>query len=567
MVQRLVERKTAVQRHPMLVAALLAAAVVVAFAVSGSAIATTIGAPICAATTPPNTLAGSRFEIDANANLVVNSNTCIDWLAGGTGTALRTGVLAKPDKPTGSGDDAFGQGTSENDANPTIVSGSIPPNKSDLKVFGIYQEAGEATTTPPNPSGKFLSLFWSRVQNPSGTTNMDFELNKLFCDPSASPTNCAVNSKDPNVVPETPVRSDGDKLITYDLAKGGTVPTISIRTWNGTTLAWGAASVISGGTNPAALGSVNTSAISADDSGGTNGVGPLDAYTFGEVAITFGQLFGTSTCGKFGSAYLKSRSSDSFNAEIKDFIGPEQVNISNCATLTTSATATANAGDPISDTATLSGATSTATGSMTFKLYGPFTSNDPTTDTCVDSGTGANLVTTIVVNSIGGPNGSGNYVVPSGDYDPATPLAVGRYQWRAFYSGDANNSSASTPCKDANEASVISKANSSLATAQVLVPNDSAQVTPSSATGTITFYLFKPGDTCSVANAASNVYSVAVTPLTSGGAVTSNTQTTDALAGTHAAALGTWRWLVRYSGNSALNGSDSVCSESFTITE
>ena len=40
--------------------------------------------------------------------------------------------------------------------------------------------------------------------------------------------------------------------------------------------------------------SVNTSAISADDSGGTNGVGPLDAYTFGEVAITFGQLFGTS---------------------------------------------------------------------------------------------------------------------------------------------------------------------------------------------------------------------------------------------------------------------------------
>jgi hypothetical protein len=209
----------------------------------------------------------------------------------------------------------------------------------------------------------------------------------------------------------------------------------------------------------------------------------------------------------------------------------------------------------------LTGATANATGGITFKLYGPFTDADPTTDTCV-AGT---LVTTIGPVAIGSPNASGDYVVNSGDY---TPAAVGRYQWVASYGGDPNNTPVSTACKDANEASVVTKGNSSIATSQVLVPNDSAQVTPNTATGTITFYLFKPSQTCSVANAGTAVYTQAVTPLTTGGASTTNTDNTDTLAGgTHADALGTWHWLVRYDGNSSLNGSDSVCTEAFTITE
>ena len=53
---------------------------------------------------------------------------------------------------------------------PTVVDGSIPPNKSDLLNFGLYLE--EAT------AGDFLHLYWHRVQEPSGTTNMDFEFNK-----------------------------------------------------------------------------------------------------------------------------------------------------------------------------------------------------------------------------------------------------------------------------------------------------------------------------------------------------------------------------------------------------
>src|SRR5215208_4110984 len=322
----------AMLRRPLMVLALLASALVVACTFAGSAMATTAD---CA---NPATLTGSAFEIDTDANLVVNTTGCIDWLTGGTGTSLRSGVLAKNDQPTGANDDSFGKGTAEDNPNPTIVDGSIPPNKSDLKAFGVFTEDA------------FLELFWSRVQNPSGTTNMDFELNKEFCDGTV--THCANNGTSKAPVYVTAKRSTGDKLITYDLSKGGTVPAISVRTWNGS--AWGSPTVISGA-GGSALGSVNTSTIPATETGG---MGSQDPFTFGEAAINFNTLFPPgSGCGTFGSAYLKSRSSDSFQAELKDFIAPEQVAISNCTTLSTTASGPVTIGNSIHDTATLAGAT------------------------------------------------------------------------------------------------------------------------------------------------------------------------------------------------------------------
>jgi hypothetical protein len=106
------------------------------------------------------------------------------------------------------------------------------------------------------------------------------------------------------------------------------------------------------------LGSVNTSPIAATDSGG---LGSLDSFTFGEAAIPVSALFpnlGGITCGTLGSAFLKSRSSDSFQAEIKDFIAPVSVGISNCATptLTTTASGPVITGQAIHDAAHLSGA-------------------------------------------------------------------------------------------------------------------------------------------------------------------------------------------------------------------
>jgi hypothetical protein len=520
------------KRRPKVGVLGMAALVVALIALSAStASGTTVGPPACTNTA---TLTGSAFEIDADANLVVNTTNCSDWLS--------VADIKKNDKPTGSGDDSFGQGTSENDPNPTIVDGSIPPNKSDLKTFGIFSEAGEVSAD--NPTGKFVELFWARVQNPNGTTNMDFELNQNVCDLTATPTNCADNGK--NFPAETPVRKAGDRLVTYDLSKGGTVPTISVRTWLASGV-WGPSTVISGGTSPLALGSVNTSTIA---SGNSEGLGSLSPYTFGEASVAFSALFGTNTCGKFGSVYLKSRSSDSFTAEIKDFIGPQRVSISNCATLTTSATSTVTVGGNISDTATLGGVSDDATGTITFHLF-------PSLADCTANTNEVNTGLTPI--DVDGP---GDY--NSGNYATTT---VGTFFWTAQYSGDGSNSSKSTACGDTGESSTVTKANSTISTSQVLVPNDSAQVNPSTATGTITFYLFKPGDTCSVANVANAVITQAKTPLVSGAASTTNSSDTDTLAGSHAAALGTWHWLVRYGGNGTLNGSDSVCTEAFTISE
>ena len=152
-------------------------------------------------THPEVSLPGSNFEIDPNANLRVDDPApSIDWAS--------VNEVRKADLPTGANDDSFGQGSKEDTAVPTVVDGSIPPNKSDLLNFGLYLEEAAA--------GDFLHLFWHRVQEPSGTTNMDFEFNK---------------SETLSANGVTPVRSAGDLLIQYDLTQGGTNPQLFLSTW------------------------------------------------------------------------------------------------------------------------------------------------------------------------------------------------------------------------------------------------------------------------------------------------------------------------------------------------
>src|SRR5918995_7173945 len=267
---------------------------------------------------PEVSLTGSNFEIDTDANLKVDDPSpvgepalSIDWA---TVTETR-----KADTPSGSGDNSFGNGTKEDTAVPSVVSGSIPPNKSDLLTFGVHLE-----TTPAGR--RFLNLFWHRVQEPSGTTNMDFEFNQ----------SSAVSG---NGV--TPVRTAGDLLIQYDLSQGGTNPVLFVSRWL-TTLGPGAqceasnaapcwstkANLTAAGN---ATGSINTTSILAADA---DGLGAISPRTFGEAQLDFDALTGgTGTCTSFGSAYLKSRSSDSFTAALKDFIAPASTNLNNCATV------------------------------------------------------------------------------------------------------------------------------------------------------------------------------------------------------------------------------------------
>ncbi len=230
--------------------------------------------------------------------------------------------------------------------------------------------------------------------------------------------------------------------------------------------------------------------------------------------------------------------------------------------ISTSATASVLLSQSISDTATLSGATATATGSFTFKLYGPFTGNDATTDTCVDSGTGANLVTTITPIGIGTVNGSGNFVASSGPY---TPTAVGRYQWIASYGGDGSNEAIAGTCKAANEASVVGKAPSTIATAQKLTPQDSVTVSATAGGtpgGNVTFKLYGSDNPTCAAGGAAAKYTETVTLAADGTASTHNTSFD-----VSAATASTYKWVVAYVGDTTHDPVTSSCgTEQFTLT-
>src|SRR5215471_7322085 len=109
---------------------------------------------------PP--LSGSTFA-GGDGNLLTNPTTfgTTDW-------QNVTGLHAGFDLPSGTGDNSFGQGTKEDNPNVTVVTGSIPPNKSDLTRFYEASEIG-------SNSHNFLYLAWER-SNVLGSANMDFEI-------------------------------------------------------------------------------------------------------------------------------------------------------------------------------------------------------------------------------------------------------------------------------------------------------------------------------------------------------------------------------------------------------
>jgi len=152
--------------------------------------------------------------------------------------------------------------------------------------------------------------------------------------------------------------------------------------------------------------------------------------------------------------------------------------------LVTNASTTTPVGGPVSDTATLSGAT-LPTGSITFNLFGP---DNPT---C----TGTPVFTATVPVA-----GNGAYL--SG---PFTPTVAGTYRFVATYSGDANNGPAGpTACTDPAEQVVVTRLSPGLTTTASGTVDlggpvfDTATLTGgTSPTGTITFNLFGPNDpTC-----------------------------------------------------------------------
>src|SRR5215470_6968012 len=266
-------------------------------------------------------LAGSTFA-GGDGNLLASPTTF-----GSTDWENVAGLNPGFDLPSGTGDNSFGSGTKEDNPAVTVVSGSIPPNKSNLTRF---YEASEIGSNNHN----FLYLAWER-SNVLGSANMDFEINQNVTSGFTGSTTGPVSLN----------RAAGDLLVTYDFTNGGGTPTLGLLTWLTAAAGNTASQCFSSSSLPCwgnhvnlngtdSIGAVNNvGAVTDPNLPGTNNVPALE---FGETAInlTAAGVFPSGTCEGFGSAFLKSRASASFGSEVKDFVAPIKVNISNCGQVT-----------------------------------------------------------------------------------------------------------------------------------------------------------------------------------------------------------------------------------------
>lgn len=269
----------------------------------------TLSATAFAARTPAperdsSTLLPSTFE-GADGDLTAGTDR-IDWTTttGWNGEDGRDATTAA-DWPSGSLDNSFGNGTKEDSNTPTVVRGSIPPNKNDLSTFSIAWESPDTTTST------YLYLAWTRVKN-NGSANLDFEINQnlpSFTDGSTGSVAIGRRAK--------------DLLIGYDFGGSGR-PVIGYQRW--LTAATTGDSCAASNTYPCWGQKRDLSTNSA-----IGGVDPVTGL-FGEAAIDLvaAGVLAPNECVNYGSAWVKSRSSSSFTAEVKDFIAPTEIDLSTC---------------------------------------------------------------------------------------------------------------------------------------------------------------------------------------------------------------------------------------------
>jgi hypothetical protein len=457
-------------------------------------------------------LPGSSFEGN-DGNLVVNTAGNTDWANVG-------GVVTGIDKPSGSTDNAFGQGTKEDVAGVTVVTGSIPPNKNDLTRFYVASDFAGGQN--------FLYLGWERLVN-IGNANLDFEINQ----------NATSGFTTSTTGPVTLNRTAGDLLVTYDFGGSGT-PTLGLLKWLTAAAGNTVSQCFSANALPCWGNRVDLTAA-GEAQGAVNAVGIVDPLNgnaslgvglFGEAAInlTAAGVFPPGVCKGFGSTFLKSRSSSSFTAEVKDFVAPQPVNISNCGTVIVHKV-TSGGDDSFGYTSTggLPSPTSFSLSNGQTQKYdgnvpaGSYTITENITSAQATAGwTLTGLVCTA--------SGSGTTQSTSGATASFTVAPNGIVE-----------------CTYTNHL----QAHPRIVTAQNLLPNDVATISLASSTagGNITFSLFPPSDTTCSGTAT---YTETVPVNGNGDYHTSNTSTL-------VSDEGTWRWLVSYSGDANNDPATSTC--------
>jgi hypothetical protein len=225
-------------------------------------------------------------------------------------------------------------------------------------------------------------------------------------------------------------------------------------------------------------------------------------------------------------------------------------------TLTTQASGSVQLGNPISDTATLSGTASqpgspiiggsagpAAGGSITFTAFGP------------------NSCSTVAFTSTAVPvSGDGTY--GSGSF---TPTAVGTYTFEATYTPDGSGNTlgaSATACPDpTGHENVLVTDTTSLTTAQNWLPNDSVTIKSaggSALNGSVTFTLYDNG-TCT-GNVLYTTGAISVSGSSPQTVATSNTSV-------KVSTSETVSWSVVYTSNDPnIAGSSDSCSETTALT-
>ena len=296
---------------------------------------TTVGLVIAGSPAYPTVSTDSGFEA-ADGNLTPEPTINFDWNSFApttwTGTApYRTAekivsgwaFTGLEDAQAVTSDSAFAGGTKQDNACPTVGTGKAP-NKDDLK--RVY------VTSNTVGGDVFLNLAWVRIpQNttsPSAHIGFEFNQSEIACGPASD-----------GLVE----RTAGDMLIVYDFEGGATdTPRITMRRWvtsgacevgSSSPPCWGPS------TNLSALGfaeaKVNTfgSVADANAAGAPSTSETLATNEFGEAGInlTDAGVFSSNVCTAFGKTYAVSRSSgNSATAQMKDLVGPGDVNITNC---------------------------------------------------------------------------------------------------------------------------------------------------------------------------------------------------------------------------------------------
>ena len=118
-------------------------------------------------------------------------------------------------------------------------------------------------------------------------------------------------------------------------------------------------------------------------------------------------------------------------------------------------------------------------------------------------------------------SGNGTYNSIAGtEFGSNTAITAGTYHWLAIYSGDGNNNGTNSGC--ASEPVTIGNVSPSLTTT-ASTGNLGGQLTDTATlsggfnpTGTISFYLFAPGVTCSTSDQSGAVYSSAGITVSTG---------------------------------------------------